>query len=123
MFIDLIGLLLTVLIVSPQYWYIVIILSFLELVLSIFFSMVSDVSVIEVIAGGIFNTILQVPEKQLLLFSGPIFFLILGFCLQDFRKFHWSDMINPLVNYKQPWPTLMIKMSLFRIAVFVGKKL
>ncbi|WP_296971102.1 hypothetical protein [Tepidanaerobacter sp. EBM-38] len=117
MFIDVVGILLTVIIVSPRYWFIVLPLCFAESALTILISMVLESNITEVIAGGIFTTVAGPNNKNFLLILSPLFFLMLGLGLHKDKKIPWLDLINPIANFKRPWPALMIKTSLFRIMV------
>ncbi|NLU09837.1 MAG: hypothetical protein GXW90_02645 [Tepidanaerobacter acetatoxydans] len=117
MFIDVVGILLTVIIVSPRYWFIVLPLCFAESALTILISMVLESNITEVIAGGIFTTVAGLNNKNFLLILSPLFFLMLGLGLHKDKKIPWLDLINPIANFKRPWPALMIKTSLFRIMV------
>ena len=51
MFVDLIGVLLTVIIVSIRYWFVVLLLSFFESTFTLLISMVLESRITEVIAG------------------------------------------------------------------------
>ena len=117
MFIDVVGILLTVIIVSPRYWFIVLPLCFAESALTILISMVLESNITEVIAGGIFTTVAGPNNKNFLLILSPLFFLMLGLGLHKDKKIPWLDLINPIANFKRPWPALMIKTSLLRIMV------
>lgn len=117
MYLDLVGLVLTILIVSPRYWYLVVVISFFDIILSVFLSIALWTQVTEVIAGGIFTTINDGGSITYLL--GPILLLIAGIgMIINMEKIHWWDLINPFSSYRRPLPVMMIKTSLFRIAVF-----
>ena len=117
MFVDLIGVLLTVIIVSIRYWFVVLLLSFFESTFTLLISMVLESRITEVIAGGIFTTITFFPENFLIMFLGPLFFLLLGLGLHKKDKIPWIDLINPISTYKRPLPVLMIKTALCRILI------
>lgn len=117
MFIDVVGILLTVIIVSPRYWFIVLPLCFAESALTILISMVLELNITEVIAGGIFTTVAGPNNKDFFLMLSPLFFLMLGLGLHKDKRIPWLDLINPVADFKRPWPALMIKTSLFRIMV------
>lgn len=116
MYIDVIGVILTVLIVSPKYWYVVMILSFADVMLTIFLSTTLQSRVTEVIAGGLFTTINDGSSFTYIL--GPSILLLAGIGMMKDRNIPWLDMINPLSSYRRPWPILMIKTSIFRFAIF-----
>ncbi|WP_213975489.1 hypothetical protein [Tepidanaerobacter acetatoxydans] len=117
MFIDVVGILLTVIMISPRYCFIVLLLCFMESVLTILISMVLESNITEVIAGGIFTTVAGPNNKDFFLILSPLFFLMLGLGLHKDKKIPWIDLINPIADFKSPLPALMIKTSLFRIMV------
>ena len=109
MYIDIIGIILTVIVVSPKYWY-------MEVILSIFLSTALQSKVTEVIAGGIFTTINE--SRSFIHLLGPLFLLFTGIGMMDDRKIPWIDLINPISMYRRPWPIIMIKTAIFRLAAF-----
>ncbi|AEE91517.1 conserved membrane protein of unknown function [Tepidanaerobacter acetatoxydans Re1] len=117
MFIDVVGILLTVIIISPRYCFIVLLLCFMESVFTILISMVLESNITEVIAGGIFTTVAGPNNKDFFLILSPLFFFMLGLGLHKDKKIPWIDLINPIADFKSPLPALMIKTSLFRIMV------
>lgn len=120
MFIDIVGILLTILIVSPRYWFIVLIISCVELFFSILFSLALKANITEVIAGGVFNFVASSGGMNVFLqLLGPIFLLLFGFGLNNSRKIPWIDLLNPLSDFKRPWPVMMIKTAIFRAMFFL----
>ena len=73
MFVDIVGLLLTVLIVSPRYWLIVLFIGFAELIFNILLSMTLELNITQVIAGGIFTSITGSSSNRFQILS-PLFF-------------------------------------------------
>lgn len=119
MFLDITGIIFTVLIVSPRYWFLVLSISLIELIFSIFIIIVFHFGVTEVIAGGIFSSIVWTPgKKEFLQLVGPLFLLITGLGSLNRNEILWFDLINPLASYKKPWPVMMIKTAIFRLIVF-----
>lgn len=120
MFLDITGILLTILIVSPRYWFIVLVISVMELVFSICITTAFHYGVTEVIAGGIFSSIVWTPgDKEFLQLLGPTFLLITGAGLLKHSNIFWLDLINPMAAYKRPWPVMMIKTAIFRLIIFL----
>lgn len=119
MFVDVIGIILTVLIVSPRYWFIVLFISSIELLFTIFFSMVLQGGVTEVIAGGIFSWMARSNGTDIIQLFCPFLFFMLGLGALKNTKIFWLDLLNPLACFKKPWPVMMIKISILRIAVFL----
>lgn len=120
MFLDIIGTLLTILIISPRYWFIVIVISITELAFSILITTALSFGVTEVIAGGIFSSITwNSTGKNFLYLVSPAFLFIIGAGLLKHNKISWIDMINPLAGFRKPWPVIMIKMAVFRLIIFL----
>jgi hypothetical protein len=119
MFVDIIGILLTVMIVSPRYWFIVLMLCFAESVFMVLFSAALESSITEVVAGGIFTTVTLTDSKLFHLMLSPVFFFLLGWGLHKERRIPWLDLINPIADFKRPLPVLMIKTALFRIMIIL----
>lgn len=117
MFVDVVGILLTVIIVSPRYWLIVLLLCFAESAFTVFISMALESSVTEVIAGGIFTTVTGSYSNNLFLIISPLFFLLLGLGLHRDKRIPWLDLINPIADFKRPLSVLMIKTALFRMLI------
>ncbi|NLZ53039.1 MAG: hypothetical protein GX892_07825 [Thermoanaerobacteraceae bacterium] len=117
MFVDLIGIFLTVIIVSPRYWLIVLLLSFIESTFTVLISMALESSITEVIAGGIFTTITGSFNNNLITIFSPLFLLFIGLGLHRDEKIPWLDLINPIADFKRPAPALMIKTALCRILI------
>ncbi len=117
MFVDIIGILLTVVIVSPRYWFIVLLLCFVESTFTVLISMALESSITEVVAGGIFTKVTGSNSNNLFLIISPLFFLLLGLGLHQNRKIPWLDLINPIADFKRPLPVLMIKTALFRMMI------
>ncbi len=116
MLIDAVGILLTVLIVSPRYCFIVLLLCFAELTVTVLLSMILELNVTEVVAGGIFTTIAGSGSNNLFMILSPLFFLLFGLGLYG-GKVPWLDLINPIAAFKRPLPVLMIKTALFRMII------
>ncbi|HHV18946.1 MAG TPA: hypothetical protein GXZ27_08845 [Thermoanaerobacterales bacterium] len=119
MFVDVVGVLLTVIIVSPRYWYIVLILCFAESFLTVLISMALESSITEVVAGGIFTTVTMKNSNIFHLMISPIFLLLLGWGLHRARRIPWLDLINPVAEFKSPLPVLMMKTALYRIMIII----
>jgi len=119
MFIDIVGILLTVIVVNARYWYIVLIICLGELLLSVLASIAFTSNITEVIAGGIFTHMAVFEGKMFVPFLAPLFLLLLGVGLQDFKSMRWIDVINPITDYKRPWPILIMKTAAFRIAFII----
>jgi len=117
MFVDLIGIFLTVVIVSPRYWFIVLLLSFIESTFTVLISLALELSITEVIAGGIFSTVTGSNINNLITILGPLFILLFGLGLHRDEKIPWLDFINPVADFKRPVPALMIKTALCRILI------
>lgn len=117
MFVDIVGILLTVIIVSPRYWWIVLLLCFAESALTVLISMALESSITEVIAGGIFTTVTGSYSNNLFLILGPVSLFLFGLGLHRGRKIPWLDLINPIADFKRPLPVLMIKTALFRMLI------
>ena len=116
MLIDAVGILLTVLIVNPRYCFIVLLLCFAELTVTVLLSMILELNVTEVVAGGIFTTIAGSGSNNLFMILSPLFFLLFGLGLYG-GKVPWLDLINPIAAFKRPLPVLMIKTALFRMII------
>jgi len=117
MFVDLIGIFLTVIIVSIRYWFVVLLLSFVESAFTVLISIALESSVTEVIAGGIFTTISVTPNNNIIMLLGPLFLLLFGLGLHKNEKIPWIDLINPISDFKRPVPVIMIKTALCRILI------
>ncbi len=124
MHIDVIGILLTGLIVNPRYCFVILLLCFIEMVSTVLLSTVLSSGLTRVVAGGIFSTVYGVDVNNLFMILSPLFFLLLGFGLYGNEKILWLDFINPIAILKKPLPTLLIKTALFRIVVicFINNK-
>ncbi|WP_422443845.1 hypothetical protein [Thermoanaerobacterium sp. DL9XJH110] len=119
MLIDIIGILLTILIISPRYWNIVFLISCADLLFSVCISLVLQSRITEVIAGGIFSSITWPGGKSFLTILGPLFLLTIGLGLAGPKEIPWLDLINPLAGFRKPWPVIMIKLAVFRMLVFL----
>lgn len=119
MFIDVIGTLFTILLVSPRYWWIVSIVSVLDVLFSIILTVVLSVNVTEIVAGGIFTTINMTEPKVIYQLIPSIFFFLIGLSLIEPRRLRWIDTVNPLSEFKKPWPVIMIKTSIFKILILL----
>ncbi|HHY41408.1 MAG TPA: hypothetical protein GX514_00935 [Thermoanaerobacterales bacterium] len=117
MFVDLIGIFLTVIIVSPRYWFIVLLLSFIESAFTVLISMALQSSITEVVAGGIFTTVTGSFNNNLITIICPFLLLLFGIGLHRAEKIPWLDLLNPIADFKRPLPVLMIKTALCRILI------
>lgn len=118
MYIDFVGIILTILIISPVHWINVLVISFLELLFSIFISIVFQNNVTEVIAGGIFTSMTLSNKSFELQIISPILFLLLGLGRIGIKNVPWFDLLNPLSYFKNnPWSIMLIKISIFKILV------
>lgn len=118
MFIDIVGIFLTIIMVNIRYWFMVLLICLCELMLSFLLSISLQSNINQVIAGGIFNHVIGSEGKHLLsTLLGPLFFLCLGLGLLDFKKLRWIDLVNPISDFKEPWPIIMMKTAVFRIVV------
>ncbi|HHY04027.1 MAG TPA: hypothetical protein GX534_02410 [Thermoanaerobacterales bacterium] len=118
MYIDFVGIILTVLIISPVHWINVLVISFLELLFSIFISIVFQNNVTEVIAGGIFTSMTLSNKSFELQIISPILLLLLGLGRIGIKNVPWFDLLNPLSYFKNnPWSIMLIKISIFKILV------
>ena len=115
MFVDIVGILLTIIIISPRYWFFVLSICLFELIFTILISMALELSISKVIAGGIFTSINQSNSKYFFQMISPLFFLVLGFAIHTNKNVKWSDLINPFANLSSPLSILIIKTSIFRI--------
>lgn len=116
MFVDIVGLLLTVLIVSPRYWLIVLFIGFAELIFNILLSMTLELNITQVIAGGIFTSITGSSSNRFQILS-PLFFLLIGWGLCENKRIPLLNLINPMAYFKKPWPSLLIKTAIFRLLI------
>ncbi len=123
MYIDIVGILLTIIIVSPRYWFMVLFICASELVLSVFLFIALQLNVTEVIAGGIFSSVVLEGKQNYVQLISPVIFFITCLCLQDMRRIPWLDLINPLAAFKKPWHILILKTSFFRILFYLFFKL
>lgn len=120
MFLDIIGNLLTIIIISPRYWFIVLAVSASELIFSLLLTTAMSLKVTEVIAGGIFSSIKwNSTGAEFLYLASPFFLFFIGIGLLNNYKISWLDVINPLSDFKRPWPVIMIKMAIFRLIIFI----
>ena len=117
MFVDLIGILLTVIIVSLRYWFIVLLISFIESTFTILISTALETSITEVIAGGIFTTVTGPSNNYFIMLLSPLFLLLFGLGLHRNEKIPWLDLINPVADFKRPVAVLMIKTALCRMLI------
>jgi len=117
MFIDLIGIFLTVIIVSLRYWFVVLLLSFIESTFTVLISMALESTITEVVAGGIFTTVTASSNNNLIMLLSPLFLLLFGLSLHRNEKIPWLDLINPISDFKMPVPVLMIKTALCRMLI------
>ncbi|MGI6485738.1 MAG: hypothetical protein ACOX15_05355 [Tepidanaerobacteraceae bacterium] len=118
MYIDTIGIILTIILVSPRYWLIVLSICASELILSFLLCLALKLNVVEVIAGGIFTSFIF-EEKNYIQLISPAIFLISSLTLQDMRMIPWLDLINPLAGFKKPWHILFLKTSIFRLIIYL----
>jgi len=119
MFIDVIGTLLTIILVSPRYWWIVLTVSTIEIMLSLFLSIAVETSVTEIIAGGIFTTITFSEPRNIFQLFCPMFLFLVGLSFLDSKRLRWIDLINPISEFKKPWPVIIIKTAAFQILVII----
>lgn len=119
MYIDIVGILLTIIIVSPRYWFMVLFICASELILSVFLSIALQLNVTEVIAGGIFTSVILEGKKNYIQLISPAIFFITCIGLQDMRRIPWLDLINPLAGFRRPLPVLILKTAFFRILIYL----
>ncbi|MDD4569845.1 MAG: hypothetical protein PHE70_06970 [Tepidanaerobacteraceae bacterium] len=117
MFVDVIGLLLTIIIVSPRYWITVLSICFVDLALTVLISITLESNIIGVTAGGIFTSFVGFNNKNLFQLFGPFLYLLFGIGLHKDKKIPWLDLINPFSDFCKPIPILMIKTAIFRILI------
>jgi len=119
MFIDVVGTLLTIILVSLRYWWMVLTVSALEIMLSLLLSIAVKTNITEIIAGGVFTTMKFSEQKLFFQLFCPIFLFMLGLSLIDFRRVRWIDIINPISKFKKPWPVILIKTAFLKILVII----
>ncbi|ADL08017.1 hypothetical protein [Thermosediminibacter oceani] len=123
MFLDIVGMLLTILIVSPVYMGRVFLICLFANFLDILTAMVFNTQVTEVIAGGIFSSINYYGGNILVPYLSPLVLILIGAGLQGRDGIILWDLINPSATYKRPWPFLFLKVGIARILIlyFLGK--
>lgn len=119
MSVDIIGTLLSILLVSIRYWYIVLVVCSFELLLTILLSLVIDENITQVIAGGIFSTIEFPGGKSILPILSSLFVLGIALAHLDKKIIRWIDMFNPFADFKKPWPIIMLKTAIYKIIFFI----
>ncbi|HEY8362949.1 MAG TPA: hypothetical protein VIK77_08710 [Tissierellaceae bacterium] len=123
MFLDIIGILLTILIVSPKYIGRVFSICIIANLLDIFAAMVFNSQITEVISGGIFSSINYYGGNIVVPYFSPLVLILIGLGLKSKDTVTFWDFINPIATYKRPWPYLFCKVGVARILIlyFLGK--
>ncbi|MGB9813836.1 MAG: hypothetical protein ACPLRZ_08105 [Thermovenabulum sp.] len=119
MYMDIIGLILTVFFINLKYWYIVISLSIFEILFEFLLFFALDAQITQVTAGGIFSRISYYNANFLLKWAIPLFFIVLGFIFADRRDIDIIKIIDPTAKFKSPLPLILVKFGLARIIILL----
>lgn len=119
MFVDLIGLILTVLFINFNYWYILLLLTFAGVIFEFLLFTTLNMKIIKVSAGGIFSEIVLNNSVYNLNWVIPVIFIVLGLFFMDRKDIDVIKILDPSAKYNKPVPVLLIKYGLARILIIL----